>query len=633
MPVREADTSTRAGGEIALAAAPFLRRDWLHAAILGVTASLVAWSVHGHFAKPHGDFPELWETGDALLSGDLPPRFKRAPLYPLLVATLGRIAGLAGVTDAPAYAAAEWLNAALLPLNVLLLWVLIRRLARGAAAWIALWFTFVPVGLYCTAHTLLEPLLVTLLLLTLILAGRASRWAYVCAALASVTRYDAAGAIIGLMLAEVWRRRPPASTLRRGVLASLPLAAWLLTTLLSSNSAGHDHYVSEIAERPQFDLLWAVAVTHRVALDLTEMRLVFPLDGLMPALRVLFQVGVLTGIAVGLYFGLREHPRVMIPALAIYVVYTLIHAVFPFQFDRFGYPLVPSYLVAVAVGGLWLTAQEQWHQGGCCATALEKCQQGQAPSATAPILNEAPSLPLGAQRSSQPTAAWAPRVDKWPLVSLTAVTLGIMFAFAAAAAFDALGSMRAAPYRWAIPLRWVVPVSALLLSATPWIVRSACSTGRAGRRLSTAILLFFVFTALGLTHLRSAVANLGDGRSLENLVTAAQWVRDHLRPEDRVLSAMPGMLRLYAGRRAAGRFVDFREIEAQTWPEIVAECHQRGIRYVLWHDQLFAELGDYYSARLRLERFELLSQPADVPGIEIVECWPGRPNTWILRIK
>jgi hypothetical protein len=84
----------------------------------------------------------------------------------------------------------------------MLLYLSARKWLGGASAWAAAWFLLLPVGFDCTAHLLLEPLLTAMVLLTLWAAQRGSAWAFLAAAAATMTRYDAAGLIVGVALAQ-----------------------------------------------------------------------------------------------------------------------------------------------------------------------------------------------------------------------------------------------------------------------------------------------------------------------------------------------------------------------------------------------------------------------------------------------
>jgi hypothetical protein len=91
-------------------------------------------------------------------------------------------------------------------------------------------------------------------------------------------------------------------------------------------------------------------------------------------------------------------------------------------------------------------------------------------------------------------------------------------------------------------------------------------------------------------------------------------------------------LHLYAGDRPPGRFIGLGAIRAESWSAILEECRRRGVRYIIWHDNVFEEQGAYYISRWRLERFARLSQPEGVPGIVVQVRYDGDPTVWILRV-
>ena len=119
---------------------------------------------------------------------------------------------------------------------------------------------------------------------------------------------------------------------------------------------------------------------------------------------------------------------------------------------------------------------------------------------------------------------------------------------------------------------------------------------------------------------------------MANVVEAARWVRDSTRPDQRVLSGEPGIMRLYAGDQPRDRFVGFEDIEAEAWPDILAELRRRHIEYMIWHDRLFGQHGGLYSRQWRLERFELLAKPENVEGVQVVRRFADYPTLFILRV-
>ncbi len=532
----------------------------------------------GHFIKPHGDFYEFRETGHAILRGALPPTFKRAPVYPLVVAATGNLLHRIAATDTPAdQLAAEWINALLLPANAALLLLLGWRWGGGGARWAAWWFALLPIGLYCTAHTLVEPLLVATCLLTVFLAERGSKWAYLAAAVATMTRYDAAGLIIGVALADGLRSRTWRRPAGRALLALLPLLIWLGLTALTWPARSADHYLRQLVQTTGVDFAWPLVTTLDCVFGPRSLTVPVWFAEWEPYLRGTVSAGLLVLTLLGLIRLLRRRAGGLIAALVLAAGYIAVHAVFPFRegFDRFCYPLAVLLLAVAGAGGGWL-AGGRW---------------------------------------------WGRRAGAWRL-------LGVVAGLGAGVWLWGEGGRLAS--LWRLGRYEATPLPALAIAGTllVWAAGWQRGAGRTGRVVAVLLML-----AVAVTQMRLALPALGDGRERVNDVRAARWIRDHVAAEDGVLSPSPGLLRLYMPERPANRFVGLGEIEAEQWPEILAECRRRHIRYIIWHDQVFSEQGAYYIRKWRLGRFTPLEQPGRLAGVEVVQRFRDRPNLWILRLR
>jgi len=553
---------------------PVRRPDVAALVVLGLIVSL---TIRGHFVKPHTDFFQFRETGHALLHGHLPDSFKRAPLYPVLVAAAGSLLGLIYPFEVPDQLAAEWINTLLLPLNAVLMYLVGRRWFGPGARWFAAWLLLVPWGIYCTAHTIAEPLLICMILLTVYAAQRGSWVAYVAACLASLARYDASAAILGLAVADLlrgWRVRRVALS---AALASLPLAIWLILTAATWHDPerSYDHYLVQIYEQPRFDLLWSLGVPLEVLFNPDRIRLPGWLPDWERALRFGVRALLVALALIGVATRVWRKDRAVITVLATYVGYTFVHAVFFFHEPRFGYPLAPLLLLAAGIGihALWTKLAKIRFYPELRAVLLAFA----AVAVACVVIGEARALPL------------LPGAHTWWGTSLTLLAVGgLILLWAAPPALNVAGLAR--------------------------------------------LVLLFAMIALAHLQFRVTVPLLGTGREMINMVQAARWVRDFTTPEQRVLAATPGLLRLYAGDEPRGRFVGFHQIEAETWPEILEECRDRQIAYIIWHDQLFEEHGGYYSGKWQLERFTPLSNPREVVGVEIEREFLRYPNLWILRV-
>jgi len=561
------------------------RRGRCELAVVLALGLALGLACRGHFVKPHGDFYEFREVGRALLRGELPPTFKRAPVYPLLVASLGSVVQVVAETERPPDQwAAELLNALLLPLGAGLCWLLARGWAGRQAGWVAWWWVLLPVGLYCTAHTLAEPTLVAAVLATLVLTQRGSRWAYLLAAVATMTRYDAAGLLLGVAAADLLRGGRWPRVLARAALAAAPLLAWLTLTAWTWEQRSADHYLRQIAQARSVDLRWPVKVSARMVFDRDAPALPVWAAELEPWLAGGMAAALWAATATGAAWLLVRRRSETAAVGALLLGYWAVHAVFPFRagFERFGYPPAAVLLPLAGVGAGLLGARAVRWKLGLSAAPLS-------------VAGGAVGMLWAGAETERLWAMW--RLGRFADSPLPTIAL--------------TGTVAA----------WLV------ISWGWWRVRPRAIAGLLAATMLAGML------GLAAMQTRLAWQRIGGGDERINDVLAACWIRDHTRPDEGVLCDAPGLLRLYVPDRDPRLIVGLGQIAAENWPEILDECRARQVRYIIWHDQVFAEQGAYYIAKWRLERFALLSQPEQVPGVEVAAHFGGRTSLWILRIK
>jgi len=561
-------------------------------AICAVGLAIGVW-LRGHFPLPYPDFMDFVDPGHALWQGQIPETLKRAPFYPLLVVALGQLF----TGEAPERTAAGWLMTLLLPANGLLIYLIGLNWVGRAARWAALLFLFTPLSLFLTGHEIVEPLLTFLILAAVLAAQRSDPgglrggapqpgawrggWAYGFASLAAITRYDATGLVLGLICADLLRRESLRRVVVRGGLALLPLAGWLALSWFTWPGRSEEHYVRIIAERSRGemirafpgDLLWSLRVIRAALFDGPRLDLTFWLQPFAEPLTraVEWTLSVLALVGAAALAG-RER-RAFWTAGAGLVGYVVVHAVFPFRLERFGYPMAPLMLLAAFAG--WSRIRSHPRAAGAI-TALKRWGL--------PIL----AVLLAAGVLGEVRLLAMPRgslVDPGGLVALFAAIGG------AAAAF----------------------------------------TARRGRRVSRCTAALGL-TLLVLVQVRAAGPALNWGFEMANQVTAARWLRSSTSPTERVLSVTSPLFRLYVGRTPPDRFINFEHIRSETWADILAECRARGIRWVVWHDQVGEQYGEY-GDRWRLGRFSGLGQAEPPAGMELARFFPARPNLWIYRVQ
>ncbi len=560
---------------------------WIELFLIGLAGVLVAWPLRGHFIKPHIDFFDFNDAADALLTSPLESSHKRGPVYPALLAIGGGIVRACGVVDPPPRQVfAEWFNAGLLPVNAMLVYLLGRRwLANDErsrfvlAPWIAIAFLVMPLGLSMSAHLLVEPLLVAVILLTILAAdARRSGLAYALAALAILTRYDVAGLLAGLIAADFLSGRRRMVMICGGV-ALLPLGVWLAFTALNWRHELDQHYLQQMADRPQFDLSWSL----RVMLDscFSPGRIPLPAwvdldEGL---LRGAFRIGLGLLASLGVWRIARLRSRSASAALGGAIGYVLVHAAFPFRWERFGYPLAPLLLIAAGIGAAWV---------------VEYC------------------------RASQKTAWNRPLARAVGVIAASIVGLILIVGVVQSIA-DAAAGGRASWFL--LLLRRCVPVFAILLTLAA--VRKDWTA------VAVGALAVCGFVPL---QLREADPVLGTGQEREGLVRAARWIAANCGPDQIVLSDQVGLLRLYAPDRRRN-FLAYWQIEADVWPDIITECRRGGVRMIMWHSAVYEEHAhEMYAGWWRVERFAALDGSTLPAGLRLVQTFEGNPTVTILAV-
>lgn len=584
------------------------KRDlWLPALLVFCLGLAIAIPLRGHFLKPHADFIGFHDAADMLAAGRFDESHKRAPLYPALLACGGELYGafVPGNTP-PRLAFAEWLNALLLPVNAMLVLLIARQglhalsLPPLAASWTAIAFLLLPLSMSLTAHVLVEPLLTSVMLGTIAAAAfRRRTIAYGLAALAALTRYDAAGLLFGLAAADILNKENR-SAIRCGFLAAAPLAIWLaLTAIYWSNEVG-DHYLKQIYDSPCFSPYQAARVIFDAAFNLPVVHLPawIDLDALLVRLGLRF---LFAGCAIlGGWLMLRARDRAAIVAAWAGAAYWLVHALFPFSFDRFGYPLAPLVLIAGGIGATRVVLYLRWPNPSAC-------KPGHIPG-------EGPVQPPASHQVIGTPVVRALVVSGFALFALL-LLLGNLENFLAA-----LRGPRASLYNYLLTCALGTSIVAILLPRLP-----AWPAG-------AAVFLGFI-PWFAPAQLREACGQLGSGEDRANLVTAAKWIVKKCPPDAVVLTDLGGFVRIYGNSEGPGT-IGFCEIAASSWSEIIAELRTRRISHITWHADIFAEFADpFYAARWRLARFSQLGGDATPPEVHLLAELPGDPTVRIFAFR
>jgi hypothetical protein len=310
---------------------------------LGIYQSFI---LFGHKIVPISDFPAFVQTGHEILSFKCPSDFKRGPVTGILQILSGKLAG----GQFPDLIGGWLLNSVLHPLNLILLWLIGKRLIGKASVWFVIIVAITPWTLYMLREPLAEIPLLFFVLLTICLICRNSSWAYLTASVTTMVRYEGAALILAAFVMDlIYRETKKEKTIAfvYSTLASVPLVLWLLGTFLygtASMEAG-EHYLTVFSKKyaqyfidagegrtgtiKHLGIMWNVGFRSLFMID--------PKSG-QEAFETLWSVSKFTALitfAFGAIYGLIKKNRQIFVLLIFSVPYFFLHAYYPYPIPRY----------------------------------------------------------------------------------------------------------------------------------------------------------------------------------------------------------------------------------------------------------------------------------------------------------
>ncbi len=552
-------------------------------AVLGLLWSLSFWR---HFTFPNSDYFSFVGTGRAWLSFRIPDTMKRAPVFSVIAGLLGMVFPHPGTQ----LGAMEMYNALLLPVSMILFYLLGRELlGRPAAMVTAVLAGISPWMVRASSEALAEMTLVVLFAAAVLCVARGRMgWAYVFAMLASITRWDMAGLLPAVALADLGRNRKLRSMLWKAALASVPfLLCMVITKIQLSGAEKGAHYLQVLSKERQFALREDLHTYWKIMSAWVNAPLLPRTAGEVDMVkRVNLAVFRCTAIGLGLAFvggsvcGVMRR-RWEIPAMLVAgVPYVLVHAVYPYREARFCVPMAWAGLIIAVYGAKSVLdlVRKKWRAWPYAKPALEVVAAGFS-------------------------VVWAIRVGHtltYGIEKKACPGIGTMVCWSAAIAVAGyLG------YEWlraARPgLHWVVVPAFLVLA--------------------------------GVSSGIEVAAVMGDGKVLTSFKTLSLWFKENARPDDRMVTNMPGYLPIYTGL-PKDRFVHTGSITPEAAPDLpafVRECRRMGVTLIAWDSGLANNTKDRYYQLWGLDRITPLGWPLE--GERISQIGPCRlvhliPDEW-----
>jgi hypothetical protein len=334
-----------------------------------VVIGLFAFSIYtsilyfGNTIIPNSDFPAFFRTGQDVLSLQIPYSFKRVPMLGILQVLLSYLVG----GQYPGLTAGWLLNAILHPFNLILLWLVGKKIVGRSALWLAVIAIINPQVLYLLTEPIAETTLLFFILLTTFFIFRRSKWSYLFASITTMVRYEGAALILAAFVMDMIHakdRRERVFAFVYSLLASLPLAIWMVGTLVYWE-ADTGHYLSLFGEK--YSKLYVESaesrtgvVKHMSVLWQTGFRpLLMPHPSGGEAMREfvvkLSQSAAMVSFFFGAAYGLFKRKWNVLALLIFFLPYFAIHVKFPSPLQRYHMPI---FWIALLLS--WFGLQSAW---------------------------------------------------------------------------------------------------------------------------------------------------------------------------------------------------------------------------------------------------------------------------------
>ena len=509
----------------------------------GIYHSVIYW---GHQPVPHFDFECFAAQGRQILSFKIPTDYKRVPLVGILQVLLGHIAD----GESPDFHGGWLLNSIVHPLIAVLLWLAGRKVIGRAAVWFAIIAIINPWGLQLLTESIAETTLLFFIWATFYLIFIRSKWAYLAASLTTMVRYEGAALILGAFVMDMIDSKDVKqrmSAFGYTVLASLPLALWMLGTMLTWQGQDSTHYLNLFSKEyiSQFigggeartgfvknaGILWKVGFYYLlIPFTRTE-------NSTATAIFDTNKIIIFANFVFGSVYGLYKRQWKILVLLIFLLPYFWVHSKFPYSFERF-YATIFAIVMLVCIYGLC----SFWKQ----------------------IKDKLPE--------------WVAVVSK--IIVLAAVLPWILILFGELLKARAIEMSRASVF---LPYVAILVVFAALI-AEHFVYK---------RKWLTDFVVLALMTLIIASNQCGVVSILGNGERDIEFKYLLDWYKANAKKGEKLVTTAPSILQIMAPQYK-DCFIHTNSFDANNPNDFVTECYRRNITYVAWDSRIGLVLEDPY---------------------------------------
>ncbi|RKY07503.1 MAG: hypothetical protein DRP56_05595 [Planctomycetota bacterium] len=538
--------------------------------LFGIYHSILYW---GHQPVPHFDFNCFANLGHQMLDFQIPSNFKRVPVVGIFQVLLGKVAG----GPSPDFAGGWLLNSIMHPLTIVFFWLMGRKIIGNAAIWFALIASINPWVIQLMTEAIVETTLLCGVVITFYFIFRGSNWAYLTASITTMVRYEGAALILAVFVLDMIRKqgfKPKLFSFAYSAAASVPLAVWMLGTVILWKSQGSTHYLKELgaASGGEFifvkylHLIWQVGFYPLLVLPPNS-------DGqalkwFAAASKIIVSLTFLWGCIYGLY----KKQWNILALLIFFIPYICIHALHSFAFHRFC--MIVSWIpLLISIYGL-------------------KCLWD--------IINKRKILPKAVIVILQGAVIVISFI--W-LVHLTPLLpkLTVMSKVSASLPYVSAG----------VAFLFFVAIVIRDQFKTLWP--------------NMGVLSFVILVILSNQFVIAGI--VGNGQRDIEYKYLIDWYLDNAEGENMALTA-PVILQTMSPKNK-NHFIHTNTFEADSPIDFVKECYQRKIRYVAWDSRMGLTPKNRYYGYWKMENIAPLINPKDNGPYKFVVQLRANKRRWM----
>ncbi|MHC4525894.1 MAG: hypothetical protein ACYSU8_10235, partial [Planctomycetota bacterium] len=517
------------------------RQEWFIVLLLLVFGSYQSILYFGHLQVPNSDFTAFVGTARSLLDCKLPGSFKRVPMLGLLQIGVSQFC-----PDPHPVLTAGWvLNGILHTLSVLLFYRVGKHLLGRNAFFFAVLAGLNPWVLKMTTDPIAETTMIFMTLLTFDFLLRRSRWCYLFAMMASLTRYELAVLIAVAFFVDMVlykRQRERIASAMCAFLASVPIVLWIILWQVfepdSQHYTGHFINTKTQAGLQFWKLLWETTFGPLLQtpawvgavfgeLTVTSQQHAADIQNASKALNVLICFITGAGLLFAMICDLIRKNWKFWALFAFWAIYVGIHTVKHKTLDRYTIPVIWLTLLFSFYGlyAMWTLIRDKWMISKFAVSVLQLIL---IVISLFWIIRLFLVLPVSGPYSERSTSL--------VYVSLMAVLL--------------------------------------YLCSVLWVFR------RKKQVFPLAVSLVFFGLLITSNHFR-IVRLLGNGNLDAEFKMTADWYYENTDVTGKLVTSLPGVVNLYLPERGKNA-VHIQTIPGTDLLEFARSCKKKNVMYIAW---------------------------------------------------